>query len=116
MLGYLNRPQSTAECLDDEGWLHTGYADDTHQVFIVDRIKELIKVSSYQVPPAELESLMLTHPKIKDLAVIEIPDEHKAELPKAFVVKSGDVTEQEIEEFIASKVAPYKRLRGGRVC
>uniref|UniRef100_A0AC34R6G4 4-coumarate--CoA ligase n=1 Tax=Panagrolaimus sp. JU765 TaxID=591449 RepID=A0AC34R6G4_9BILA len=119
MIGYLNRPQATAEALDDEGWLHTGdigYIDKSTELsYVVDRLKELIKVNGFQVAPGELESLLLKHPKIKDAAVIGVKDDAKGEVPKAFVVKEGDLTAEEVQEFIADKVAKYKKLSGGVV-
>ena len=106
MMGYFNKPQSTAMMKDDDGWLRTGdigYVDADGYTYIVDRIKELIKVKGMQVAPAELEALLLTHPKVKDAAVIGIPDSHNGEIPKAFVVADGDVTEAEIKDFVAGK-------------
>lgn len=66
-----------------------------------------------QVPPAELEALLITHPNIDDVAVIGVPDLEAGELPKAFVVRRGNVTSEEIKEFVAKKVPPQKKLRGG---
>ena len=68
---------------------------------------------SFQVPPAELEALLITHPKINDVAVIGVPDLEAGELPKAFVVRRGNVTAEEIKEFVAKKVQSQKKLRGG---
>ncbi|TKR62640.1 hypothetical protein L596_026569 [Steinernema carpocapsae] len=117
MLGYLNRPQATAETIDDDGWLHTGdigYMDNDGDLFVVDRLKELIKVSGYQVPPAEIEDLLLTHPKIQDAAIIGVPDEKYGELPMAFVVRNNeDLSEDEVNEFVKQRVARYKQLKGG---
>ena len=65
MQGYLNNPQATADCIDTDGWFHTGdigYADDEGYFYIVDRVKELIKYKGFQVAPAELEALLVTHP------------------------------------------------------
>lgn len=67
----------------------------------------------FQVPPAELEQLLICHPNVDDVAVIGVPDLEAGELPKAFVVRRGEVTEGEIEEFVAKKVPPQKKLRGG---
>jgi acyl-CoA synthetase (AMP-forming)/AMP-acid ligase II len=116
MRGYLNNESATAETIDAEGWLHTGdigelAADGT--VFIVDRLKELIKYKGYQVPPAELEALLLTHPAIADSAVVAYPDEESGEIPRAFVVvKDGEkLSAEEVVEFVAARVAPYKKVR-----
>jgi acyl-CoA synthetase (AMP-forming)/AMP-acid ligase II len=114
MKGYLNNPEATAETLDQEGWLHTGdigYVDEDGYFYIVDRVKELIKYKGYQVAPAELEALLLTHPSIADAAVIPSPDEEAGEVPKAFIVTKGDVSAAEIMEFVASNVAPTKKVR-----
>jgi acyl-CoA synthetase (AMP-forming)/AMP-acid ligase II len=77
----------------------------------VDRIKELIKYKGYQIAPAELEALLLTHPAIADVAVIPVPNEEAGEVPKAFVVPSGPITPEEITRFVADHVAPYKKVR-----
>ena len=72
-LGYLNDPQATAQTIDKDGWLHTGdigFVDDDDEIFIVDRLKELIKFKGYQVAPAELEALLISHPFIEDVAVV----------------------------------------------
>ncbi len=114
MKGYLNRPEATAAMVDPEGWLHTGdigFADDDGCFFIVDRLKELIKYKGMQVAPAELEAVLLSHPSIADAAVIPIADEECGEVPKAFVVLKATVTPEEITNFVAERVAPYKRLR-----
>jgi acyl-CoA synthetase (AMP-forming)/AMP-acid ligase II len=114
MKGYLNDPEATARTIDPEGWLHTGdvaRADEQGSVRIVDRVKELIKYKGYQVAPAELEGLLLTHPAIADAAVIGLPDEQAGEVPKAFVVPSGTLTPEEVSAFVAERVAPYKKIR-----
>lgn len=114
MKGYLNRPDATAETITDDGWLKTGdigYADEDGEIFIVDRLKEMIKYKGYQVAPAELEDVLISHPDIADAAVIGVPDEEAGEIPKAFVVRSGEVSEQEIIDFVALRVAPYKKIR-----
>ncbi|XP_011181057.1 uncharacterized protein LOC105211367 [Zeugodacus cucurbitae] len=117
MKGYIGDTKSTQGVIQD-GWLHTGdigYYDDDFEFFIVDRIKELIKYKAFQVPPAEIEALLLTHPKIKDAAVIGKPDEASGELPLAFVVKQANVvlSEEDVIKFVAEHASPAKRLRGG---
>ncbi|MEP6820614.1 MAG: hypothetical protein ABJA18_13850, partial [bacterium] len=82
--------------------------------FIVDRAKELIKYKGFQVPPAELEALLLTHPCVADAAVIPCPDDEAGEIPKAFVVLKGETgvpTAEELMDFVAERVAPYKKIR-----
>ncbi len=114
MKGYLNNPQATANTVDTDGWLHTGdigFADEDGYFWIVDRLKELIKYKGYQVAPAELEALLLTHPAVADAAVIGIPDEEAGEVPKAFVVLKGEATPDAIMAFVAEQVAPYKKIR-----
>jgi acyl-CoA synthetase (AMP-forming)/AMP-acid ligase II len=114
MKGYLNNPQATALAIDPDGWLHTGDVariQENGSLRIVDRIKELIKYKGYQIAPAELEALLLTHPAITDAAVIPLPDEEAGEVPKAFVVTNGSITPEEVSQFVADHVAPYKKLR-----
>jgi acyl-CoA synthetase (AMP-forming)/AMP-acid ligase II len=116
MKGYLNRPEATAQTIDREKWLHTGdiaYADEDGHFFIVDRAKELIKYKGFQVPPAELEAILLTHPQVADCAVIPYPDDEAGEVPKAFVVLRGEATATpaELMEFVAERVAPHKKIR-----
>ncbi|MCX6469065.1 MAG: 4-coumarate--CoA ligase family protein [Corynebacteriales bacterium] len=117
MAGYLNNDAATAETIDSDGFLHTGdlaQVDPTGCVFIVDRLKELIKYKGYQVPPAELEALLLSHPEIADAAVVGVVDaESGEEIPKAFVVRQSgtEVTADAVMEFVAGKVAPYKKVR-----
>ena len=106
MTGYLNNPTATAETIDGDGWLHTGdiaIIDEHGHMSIVDRMKELIKYKGFQVAPAELEALLITHPKVADVAVIGIPDDEAGELPKAFVVTpSGEsVTLEEMTELVS---------------
>jgi len=112
MARYLGRPGATAEILDADGWLHTGdlgHIDDG-DVFVVDRLKELIKVSGYQVAPAELEAVLQRHPAVADAAVIGRPDEWRGEVPVAVVVAGGATTEAELIAWVGERVAAYKRL------
>ncbi len=116
MTGYLGNAEATAATIDADGWLRTGdiaTVDGEGWFTIVDRLKELIKYKGYQVPPAELEGLLLTHPAIADAAVIGVPDEDAGEIPKAFVVLKADaiLTPAEIMGFVAGHVAPHKRIR-----
>ncbi|XP_020582953.1 probable 4-coumarate--CoA ligase 2 [Phalaenopsis equestris] len=116
MKGYLNDQEATLATIDMEGWLHTGdvgYVDDDDEVFIVDRVKELIKFKGFQVPPAELEALLLSHPCIADAAVVPQKDEAAGEVPVAFITRSTDnieLTEDDVKEFIGKQVVFYKRL------
>ena len=116
MKGYLNNESATRSTVDEDGWLHTGdigHLDADGHLFIVDRLKELIKYKGFQVPPAELEALLLTHPQVVDAAVIGLPDDEAGEIPAAYVVlKQGqDVTSADIQRFVADKVASYKQVR-----
>jgi len=115
MAGYLNNPEATAATVDDEGWLHTGdvaVRDADGFYSIVDRLKELIKFKGFQVPPAELEALIITHPEVGDVAVVGVPDEEAGELPKAYVVPAGDELDTDaLMEWVAEQVAPQKRIR-----
>jgi acyl-CoA synthetase (AMP-forming)/AMP-acid ligase II len=116
MRGYLNNEEATAETIDSEGWLHTGDVatrDEDGCYAIVDRLKELIKYKGFQVPPAELEALLIAHPAVADCAVIGVPDEEAGELPKGFVVvaEEAEVSDEELLEHVAGQVSPQKRLR-----
>ena len=116
MSGYLGNGEATSETIDADGYLHTGdlaQVDSAGRVYIVDRLKELIKYKGYQVPPAELEALLLTHPAIADTAVVGVTDDDGEEIPKAFVVRQAgaDLTADEVIEFVARRVSPYKKVR-----
>ncbi|MFF6997521.1 4-coumarate--CoA ligase family protein [Streptomyces sp. NPDC008313] len=117
MKGYLGRPDATDAMIDPDGWLHTGdvgHVDADGWLFVVDRVKELIKYKGFQVAPAELEALLLTHPGIADAAVIGVYDDDHNEIPHAHVVRqpsAPDLTENEVMMYVAERVAPYKRVR-----
>lgn len=114
MQGYLNQPEATAEAIDHEGWLRTGdigWVDDEGYFTIVDRLKEMIKYKGYQVAPAELEAVLLSHPAVADVAVIPSPDDEAGEVAKAFVVLEGEATAEELMGYVADRVAPYKKVR-----
>jgi 4-coumarate--CoA ligase len=116
MKGYLNNEEATAATIDPEGWLHSGdigHVDEDGHFYIVDRLKELIKYKGFQVAPAELEALLLTHPAVADAAVIGVPDDEAGEIPKAFVVIRPEcqVTGDQLMAFVAENVASFKRVR-----
>jgi acyl-CoA synthetase (AMP-forming)/AMP-acid ligase II len=114
MRGYLNAELATAAVLDPDGWLRTGdlcRVDPDGYLFVVDRVKELIKYKGYQVAPAELEAVLLAHPQVADVAVIRSPDQEAGEIPKAFVVANGPVDPEALMAWVAERVAPYKRIR-----
>ncbi|XP_018676853.2 putative 4-coumarate--CoA ligase-like 8 isoform X1 [Musa acuminata AAA Group] len=116
-LGYMKNEEATSLAIDREGWLHTGdlcYIDKRGLVYVVDRIKELIKYKAYQVSPAELEEVLSTHPDVMDVAVTSrYPDEEAGEIPVACVVRKpgSNVEEDDIFAFMDNKVAPYKKIR-----
>jgi acyl-CoA synthetase (AMP-forming)/AMP-acid ligase II len=112
--GYLNRPESL---LDARGWLRTGdlgHIDRDGNVWIVDRLKELIKVNGLQVAPAELEALLATHPHVADAAVARAPDAERGEMPVAFVVARGELDPSALMAWVGERVAPHKRIRAVR--
>ncbi|VEN46206.1 unnamed protein product [Callosobruchus maculatus] len=116
--GYVGDPEATRNTIDKDGWIHTGdigYYDEDGYFFIVDRQKELIKYKGFQVAPAELEALLISHPCVDDVAVTGVPDEASGELPLAFVVRKPGtkLTEREVEKFVEDHLSPAKRLRGG---
>ena len=116
MKGYYNNEDATRETISDDGWLYTGdivRMNDDGCVWILDRKKELIKYKAFQVPPAELEGLLLEHPAIADAAVIGKADVEAGEIPKAFVVRRAgeEVSGDDLMDFVAGKVATFKRIR-----
>ena len=114
MKGYLNNAEATAETITPEGWLRTGdiaIIDADGYMFIVDRLKELIKYKGFQVAPAEIEATLVSHPGIADAAVIGLPDPEAGELPIASVVTTDPApSEEEIKSFLAETLASYKQV------
>lgn len=113
MKGYFNKPEATAACLTADGWFKTGDVAVVEEGWfrIVDRVKELIKYKGLQVAPAELEALLLSNPHVADAAVIPVPDEDAGEIPKAFVVKRGEIDAEQVMAWVAERVSPYKKVR-----
>jgi acyl-CoA synthetase (AMP-forming)/AMP-acid ligase II len=116
MLGYYNQPEATAEAIDADGWFHSGdlvKIDADGYVTVLDRKKELIKYSGFQVPPAELEGILLEHPAVADAAVIGKANLEHGEIPKAFVVlKAGAAASaRQIMDHVAAQVATFKQIR-----
>ena len=111
--GYWNDPEATARVLDDEGWLHTGdiaVVDDEGFLYMVDRIKDLIIVSGFNVFPAEVEEVLLEHPAISAAAVVGVPHPHTGEAVRAYVVARDGISieEDDVIDFVASRLARYK--------
>jgi acyl-CoA synthetase (AMP-forming)/AMP-acid ligase II len=116
MLGYLGDEVATAATLTSDGWLRTGdiaTVDEAGRFRVVDRLKELIKYKGYQVPPAELEGILLTHPQIADACVVPVRDEEAGEVPKAFVVPHAgqELDTGEVMAYVAARVAPHMQVR-----
>lgn len=115
MRGYLNNPEATAATIDPDGWLRSGdiaTVDEDGWFTVVGRIKEIIKYKGFQVFPAELEMLLMSHPDVADAAVIAVDDPEAGEIPKAFVVPAADIVDTEaVLRYVAEQVAPYKQIR-----
>jgi acyl-CoA synthetase (AMP-forming)/AMP-acid ligase II len=116
MQGYWKQPAATADTLVSDGWMRTGdigYLDSDGCIFLVDRLKELIKYNAQQVAPAELEDIVQSHPDVLDAAVIGAPDEAAGEIPMAFVVRrdGAHLDAAELMSFVAARVAPHKKIR-----
>jgi long-chain acyl-CoA synthetase len=112
MKGYWNQPHETENVLRD-GWLYTGdvgYMDERGYFYIVDRKKDMIIASGYNIYPREVEEVLYQHPKVQEAAVIGVPDEYRGETVKAFVVlKQGEqCTAEELDQFMRSRLAAYK--------
>ena len=112
MKGYWQRPEATAEVLDDEGWFKTGdiaVIDPDGHVRIVDRKKDMIIVSGFNVYPNEIEDVVMAHPKVASCAAIGVPDEKSGEVVKLFVVaRDGDLSAEELKAFCKENFTGYK--------
>ncbi|EKG10391.1 AMP-dependent synthetase/ligase [Macrophomina phaseolina MS6] len=127
MLGYFNNDAANEETLTKDGWLRTGDLGEFRitpnghdHFFMVERVKELIKVRGLQVAPAELENFLMQHPAVADISVIPVPDETSDELPKAFIVKAPafktadeDSLRKELNSLVENTFAAHKRLAAG---
>ncbi|KAF9465774.1 hypothetical protein BDZ94DRAFT_303366 [Collybia nuda] len=127
-LGYLDNQQATSETFIN-GWVRTGdqvIISSAQEIFVVDRIKELLKVKGFQVAPAELEGCLLSHPDVIDCCVVGVPDDYSGELPRAYVVLSSDalqrtassaaessIIQNSIYKHVSDRKVSYKQLRGG---
>ncbi|KAK4728261.1 hypothetical protein R3W88_021249 [Solanum pinnatisectum] len=116
MKGYLNNLEATKSTIDDNGYLHTGdiaYFDEEGYLYVIDRLKETIKYKGFQIAPADLEAVLVSHPDIIDAAVIGARDEEAGEIPVAFVVKRDGcaVSQTDVINFVTKQVAPFKKIR-----
>ncbi|CAN4076342.1 unnamed protein product [Withania somnifera] len=116
MKGYLNNIESTKSTIDDNGWLHTGdiaYFDEDGYLYVIERLKETIKYKGFQIAPADLEAVLVSHPDIVDAAVIGARDEEAGEIPVAFVVERDEcaLSQTDVIDFVSKQVAPYKKIR-----
>nr|QTO31277.1 4-coumarate-CoA ligase [Ocimum kilimandscharicum] len=116
MKGYLNNTEATVGALDKEGWLHTGdivYFDQEGYLYVIDRLKEVVKYKGFQIAPADLEAVLMSHPEVADAAVTGVRDEEAGEIPVAFVVpKEGtSLSAATLMDHVAKQVAPYKKVR-----
>ncbi|XP_012259397.2 linear gramicidin synthase subunit C-like [Athalia rosae] len=123
MIGYYKNPKATAETIDEEGWLHSGdlgYFDEDGEIFVIERLKEVMKYRGQHISAIEIETVILSHPGVKEVAVVSIPHPTEDEHPIAFVVKnenpsngSIEVTETELDDLVASNLSDAYRLRAG---
>ena len=113
--GYWNKPEETKVAFLDDGWLHTGdagYMDDEDFMYFVDRYKDLIVASGYNVAPVGVEGVLMGHSAVKEAGVVGVPDEYRGETVRAFVSLKegykGKVTEEEIIEHCKKNLATFK--------
>ncbi|KAL6423477.1 hypothetical protein ACFW04_010216 [Cataglyphis niger] len=118
MNGYYKNLEATKNTVDEQGWLHSGdigYFDEDGELFVIDRIKELIKYRGYQISPGEIESVLISHPGVFEVAVTAVPHATDDEHPIAYVIKTpgAEVTEQELIDMVANNMMDQFRLRAG---
>jgi len=116
MIGYINNEKANEETFDKDGWMRTGdigYYDEDGFLFIVDRMKELIKVKGLQVAPAELEDVLRSLDGVLDVGIIGIESEREGQVPRAYIVRKEGLTEDKIQEFMKVQVSAHKQLVGG---
>ena len=118
MTGYYKNPEATKNTIDEDGWLHSGdlgYCNDKGELFIIDRLKELIKFQGFQIAPTEIEGVLQSHPAVLEVAVVSIPHPLDCEHPVAFVSKvpTKEVTAAELMKLVANNLMDYCQLRGG---
>ncbi len=116
--GYWNKPEETARVFDEDGWLHTGdagYMDQEGFIYFVDRMKDLIISSGYNISPFEVESVLMKHPAVAETAVIGVPDPYRGETVKAFITLKKEyrntITVEDIDRYCQENMATYKRPR-----
>nr|WGU11320.1 4-coumarate:CoA ligase 6 [Crinum x powellii] len=116
MKGYLNNEQATSSMIDEEGWLRTGdiaYFDQDGYLYVLDRLKDTIKYKGFQIAPADIEAILISHPEILDAGVASCEDEEAGEIPVAYVVRrpGSMLASCEVMDYVAKQVAPYKKVR-----
>lgn len=116
MIGYVGDKEANASTFESDGWMKTGdlcYFDKDGYLYIVDRLKELIKYKAYQLSPVELEQVLLSVPDIVDAAVVPYPHEEVGQIPTALVVRKpgSNLDEAQVMDYVAKQVAPYKKIR-----
>jgi len=116
--GYYNNPEATKQILDDEGWIHSGdlgYFSSNGQLYVIDRIKEILKYNNFHFYPTEIERVISKIPGVHEVCVCGLPDIVSTHLPAALVVKSTDVklTAEDIYDYVAANMDHFKQLRGG---
>jgi len=111
MQGYYNMPEATAAAIDDDGWYYSGdlgVIDEDGYLSITGRKKDMVVVGGFNVYPREIEEVLFTHPRVKNAAVVGVPDERLGEVVKAYIVPDGDLSEREVKAFLGERMANFK--------